>query len=151
MSSLRFYIWCFEKMLCTFLKYMVPWRNWKVKLMNSPLHGDLEQLIMVTISFVIVLGKTEKVENKLSRKSIKCNCQWLIKLKILDQSKKDSIKRKKIFPHHTNTCTLSNDQVVMVRTAAGDYGKFTSLILKDLIKLINLNHFVHYCLICELL
>ena len=31
----------------------------------------------------------------------------------------------------------------MITTAAVDYGKFTNLILKDLIKLINLNHFVN--------
>ena len=39
----------------------------------------------------------------------------------------------------------------MVRTAAGDYGKLTSLILKDFIKFIDFNHFVNSCLICELL
>ena len=38
----------------------------------------------------------------------------------------------------------------MVRTAAGDYGKFTNLILKDLIKLIDVNHFVYSCSICDL-
>ena len=51
-----------------------------------------------------------------------------------------------IFQHHTTTCSPSKDQLVMVRTAAGNYVKFTDLILKDLIKLIGLN-----CLICELL
>ena len=39
----------------------------------------------------------------------------------------------------------------MVRTAAGDYAKFTSTILKDLIKLIDLNHFVTSRTIRELL
>ena len=38
----------------------------------------------------------------------------------------------------------------MVRTAAGDYRKFTNLILKDLIKLIDLNHFVNPRSICKL-
>ena len=56
-----------------------------------------------------------------------------------------------IFPHHTNTCTPSKDQLVMVRTAVGDYGKFINLILKDLIKLIDLHHFVKSCSICKLL
>ena len=39
----------------------------------------------------------------------------------------------------------------MVCTAAGDYAKFTSTILKDLIKLIDLNHFVTSRTIRELL
>ena len=39
----------------------------------------------------------------------------------------------------------------MVRTTAGDYGKFTNLILKDFIKLIDLNHLVNPCSIRELL
>ena len=39
----------------------------------------------------------------------------------------------------------------MVCTAAGDYAKFTSTILKDLIKLIGLNHFVTSRTIRELL
>ena len=39
----------------------------------------------------------------------------------------------------------------MVQTAAGDYRKFSVLILKDLIKLIDLNHFVNFLSICELL
>ena len=93
----------------------------------------------------------KQVENKVSRKSIKCNCQLLIKFKFLDQRKKDSVKIIHIFPHHTNTCTPIKDHFVMVRTAAGDYGKFTSLIPKDLIKLIDLNHFVNSCSIHELL
>ena len=39
----------------------------------------------------------------------------------------------------------------MVCTAAGDYAKFSSTILKDLIKLIDLNHFVTSRTIRELL
>ena len=39
----------------------------------------------------------------------------------------------------------------MVGTVAGDYGKFKRIILKDLIKLIDLNHFVNSCSIRELL
>ena len=95
-------------------------------------------------------GKPQKkVENKFSRKSIKFYCPWLIKIKFLDQRKKNSVKIIDIFPHHTNNCTTSKDQ--MIRTTAGDYGKFTSFIPKDLIKLIDLNHFINSCSICELL
>ena len=39
----------------------------------------------------------------------------------------------------------------MVRTAAGDYGIFTSHILKDSIKFIDLNHFMNSYSIRELL
>ena len=39
----------------------------------------------------------------------------------------------------------------MVRSAVGDYGKLTNLLLKDLIKLVDLNHFVNSCLICKFL
>ena len=39
----------------------------------------------------------------------------------------------------------------MVGTVAGDYGKFKRIILKDLIKLIDLNHFVYSRSIHELL
>ena len=39
----------------------------------------------------------------------------------------------------------------MVRTAAGDYGKFTGLNFKDLTKLIDLNDFENSYSICELL
>ena len=66
----------------------------------------------------------------------------MIKFKFLDQKKKDSVKITHIFPNYTNTCSLSKDRLVIVRTAEGDYGKFMGLIVKDFIKLINLNHFV---------
>ena len=39
----------------------------------------------------------------------------------------------------------------MVHTAAGDYAKFTSTILKDIFKLIDLNHFITSRTIRELL
>ena len=93
----------------------------------------------------------KKVKNKFCRKFMKCNFQWLIKFKFLNRRIKDSVKITHIFPHHTNTCTPSKDQLVMVRTVAEDYGKFTSLLLKDLIKLIDLNHFVNSRSIRELL
>ena len=96
-------------------------------------------------------GKPPKtVKNKFARKSIKRNCQWLIKFTFLDQRKKDSVKITLIFPHHTNTCTPSKDQLVIVRTAAGDYRIFT-IVLKDLIKSIDLNYFVNFHSIHELL
>ena len=47
----------------------------------------------------------------------------------------------KIYPHHINTCQPGKDQLVMVHTAADNYAKLTSTILKDLIKLIDLNYF----------
>ena len=53
----------------------------------------------------------------------------MVDKKFFDQRKKDSVEIKHIFPHHTNTYTL----------------------LKDLIKLIDRNHFVNSCSICELL
>ena len=65
--------------------------------------------------------------------------------------KKDKIKIIKINPHHTNTCEPGKDQLVMVCTTAGNYIKFTSTILKDFIKLIDLNHFVTSRKIRELL
>ena len=114
--------------------------------MHSPLSRDLEQLV-VTVSIVIVLENPQRKSKKTSRKSIICNSQRLIKFKISDQREKNSVKITHIFSHHTNTFTPSKDQLVMVRAAAGDYGKFTSLIVKDLIKLIDLNHFVKSCLI----
>ena len=61
------------------------------------------------------------------------------------------MKRTHVFPHCANTCTPSKDHFVMVRTVAGDYGRLKSLILKDLIILIDLNLFVNSCSICELL
>ena len=57
------------------------------------------------------------------RSSIKCNCEWVIKFQYIDKEKKDKIKIVKIHPHHTNTCEPGKDQLVMVRTAAGDYAK----------------------------
>ena len=57
----------------------------------------------------------------------------------------------KIYPHHTNTCQPRKDQLVIVCTAAGSYTKFSSTVLKDLIKLIDLNHFVTSRTIRELL
>ena len=57
----------------------------------------------------------------------------------------------KIYPHHANTCEPRKDQLVMVCTVAGTYAKITSTILNDLIKLIDLNHFVTSTTLRELL
>ena len=65
------------------------------------------------------------------------------KIWILRSKKERFYEYKHIFPHYTNTCTQIKDQLVMIRTATGDHEKFTSLILKDLIKLIDLNHFLN--------
>ena len=70
---------------------------------------------------------------------------------MIDQKKKDSIKITDLFPHHSNTCSPCKDQHVMVRNAVSDYGILIALILKDLIKPIDLNHFVNSQLICELI
>ena len=67
------------------------------------------------------------------------------------EKKKDKIKIIKFHPHHTNTYQPGKDQLEMVRTAAGDYAKFTSTILKDLITLIDLNCFVASRTIREIL
>ena len=111
--------------------------------MLSSLNNDLEQLIMVTVSIVIGfdyhLRKSKK--HPVYQSNIILN----------DQKKKDSVKIIYLFLHHTNTCSPSKDWLVMVRTAAGDYGKVTALILEYLIMPIDLNHFVNSWLICELL
>ena len=39
-----------------------------------------------------------------------------------------------------NTCQLGKDQLVIVCTVVGNHAKFTAIILKDFIKLIDLNH-----------
>ena len=102
-------------------------------LIHSPLNGDFVQL------------KQRK------RSSIKCNCNWVIKFQYIDKRKKDKIKVIKIYPHHTNTCQPGKDQLVRVRTAANNYATFSSTILKDLIKLIDLNYFITSRTIRELL
>ena len=66
----------------------------------------------------------------------------MIKFQYIDR-KKDKIKIIKLHPHHTNTCQPGKDQLVIVRTVAGDSAKFISTILKDLIKLIDLYHFCY--------
>ena len=55
--------------------------------------------------------------------------------------KKDKIKIIKLHPHHINTYQTGKDQLVMVSTAAGNNAKFTATVLKDMIKLVKLNHF----------
>ena len=82
------------------------------------------------------------------RSSINCNCQLMIKFQY---RKKDKIKIIKLHSHHTHTYHPGKDQLVMVCTIATDYAKFTTIILKDLIKLIDLNHFVTSRTIRELL
>ena len=57
--------------------------------MYSPLNGDLEQLVLATVSIVIVLEKTQRKLKENSIKSIEHHCQWLIKLKFSDQRKKE--------------------------------------------------------------
>ena len=54
----------------------------------------------------------------------------MIKFKFLDQRKNDSVKITHIYPHHTNICAPSKDQLVMVRTAAGDYENLQDLFSK---------------------
>ena len=86
-----------------------------------------------------------------NRLSIKYICNGVIKFQYINKGKKDKIKVIQINPHHTNTCQPRKDQLVIVCTAAGSYTKFSSTVLKDLIKLIDLNHFVTSRIIRELL
>ena len=60
-------------------------------------------------------------------------------------------KSHKVFSTSHKYFESGRDQLVLVHTAAGDYAKFISTILKELMKLTNLNHFVTSRVIRELL
>ena len=60
-------------------------------------------------------------------------------------------EKNKSHSHHTNTSQPGKDELEMVCIAAGNHAKFTTTILKYLIKLIDLNHFITSRTIRELL
>ena len=62
---------------------------------------------------------------------MKCGCKWFIKL---SQAKKEQrCKISDIHATHTNGCSPSGDQLVQVKTAAGDYAKCTIRVIEQLV------------------
>ena len=65
-----------------------------------------------------------------SRKSMKCGCEWELKSKLLENG---TCSIASVNASHTGGCSPSSDQLVAVKTAAGDYAKCTEPVLLQLV------------------
>ena len=89
--------------------------------------------------------KGKKRGTHVSENSCRCGCEYQILFRFIErtkQQKTDPVIITKVHPNHTNGCQPNENQLVLQRTRAGDYAKFSLLTMKDLMSMMDLKSHV---------